>query len=61
MSKKPIKPEDRKIKFSVTINPLLFSKIDDLGINKSKYVETLIKTDLIKRKIINKTSDNEKM
>lgn len=54
MSKKPINPEERKIKFSVTINPLLFNKIDELYNNKSKYVESLIYDDLIKNKIIDK-------
>lgn len=49
MSKKPIKPEDRKTKFSVTINPVLFSKMDALYQNKSKYVEELILADMIKK------------
>ena len=57
MSKKAINPEERKIKFSVTINPLLFSKIDELYMNKSKYVESLIYADLIKHKIIDKNQD----
>jgi hypothetical protein len=57
MSKKPINPEERKIKFSVTINPLLFNKIDELYNNKSKYVESLIYADLIKNKIIDKNHD----
>jgi len=57
MSKKAINPEERKIKFSVTINPLLFSKIDELHNNKSKYVESLIYADLIKNKIIDKNQD----
>lgn len=57
MSKKPINPEDRKIKFSVTINPLLFSKIDELYKNKSKYVESLIYADLIKNNIIDNNQD----
>ena len=54
MSKKPIKPEERKTKFSVTINPHLFSKIDELYNNKSKYVESLIYADLVKNKLIDK-------
>lgn len=57
MSKKPINPEDRKIKFSVTINPLLFNKIDELYKNKSKYVESLIYADLIKNNIIDNNQD----
>lgn len=48
MSKKPIKPEERKIKFSVTINPILFFKLEELKSNKSKYVEQLILDDMIK-------------
>ena len=57
MSKKPINPEERKIKFSVTINPLLFNKIDELYKNKSKYVESLIYADLIKNNIIDNNQD----
>jgi hypothetical protein len=57
MSKKPIKPEERKTKFSVTINPHLFSKIDELYNNKSKYVESLIYADLIKNNIIDNNQE----
>ena len=61
MSKKPINPEDRKTKISVTINPILFSKIEELYPNKSKYVEKLIVADLIKNKHLDKLFYNEKM
>ena len=46
MSKKPINPEDRKIKLSITINPNLFNIIDKLYQNKSKYIEMLIIADI---------------
>ncbi len=46
MSKKPINPEDRKIKLSITINPNLFNIIDKLFQNKSRYIEELIITDM---------------
>ena len=54
MSRESLKPEERRIKFSVTINPILFNKIDELETNKSKYVEKLIYNDLLKNNKINK-------
>lgn len=54
MSRESLKPEERRIKFSVTINPILFNKIDELETNKSKYVEDLIYQDLIKNNQIPK-------
>lgn len=54
MSRKELKPEERRIKFSVTINPILFDKMDELVSNKSTYVESLIYADLVKNKHINK-------
>jgi len=53
MSKNKLNEEDRKIKFSITINPVLFNKIDELQKNKSKYVEKLIYKDLLKNNNIN--------
>lgn len=50
MSKKPLKPENKKIKFSVTIDPILFKKMNDLYDNKSKYIESLIFNDLVNNK-----------
>jgi hypothetical protein len=47
MSKKPIKPEDRKVKLSITIDSVLYSKITEKYDNKSKYIEDLIKADII--------------
>lgn len=52
MSRKPLKIETRKTKFSITINPLLFNKIDELKSNKSKYIERLIYEDLINKSLI---------
>lgn len=54
MSRESLLPEERKIKFSVTINPILFNKIDEIEHNKSKYVERLIYMDLIKNNKIDK-------
>lgn len=54
MSKKQLKPEERKVKISVTISPVIFGKIVKLHTNKSKYVEQLILADLIKNKEIDK-------
>jgi len=54
MSKEKLKQEERKVKFSVTINPALYKKIDELNNNKSKYIESLIYMDLIKNKHISK-------
>lgn len=54
MSRKHLKPEECKIKFSITINPLLFNKMDEIHNNKSKYVERLIYKDLLKNNIIDK-------
>lgn len=48
MSKKPLKPEERKIKFSITIDPKLYDIINKNYSNKSKYVEQLIIYDLNK-------------
>ena len=48
MSKKPLKPEERKIKFSITIDPKLYYLINKIYSNKSKYVEQLIMRDLNK-------------
>lgn len=49
MSKKELSPEERKVKFSVTIDPIIFNKLNELISNKSKYVEELIRKDLKKR------------
>jgi len=60
MSKEKLKPEERKIKFSITINPLLFNKINGLYTNKSKYIEKIILKDLTNKGLINEDED-EKM
>jgi hypothetical protein len=46
MSKKALKPEERKIKFTISINPKLFNKMNINQSNKSKYIEWLIYNDL---------------
>jgi hypothetical protein len=37
------KEEDKKIKFSISIDPILFQKMDTEMINKSKLIEKLLK------------------
>jgi hypothetical protein len=37
------KEEDKKIKFSITLNPELFKRMDNEMINKSKLIESLLK------------------
>lgn len=54
MSKNKLTPETRKIKFSITVNPILFNQINQLEPNKSKYIERLIYNDLINNNLINK-------
>lgn len=54
MSRKKLNPEDCRIKFSITINPILFAKVNELKKNKSKYIEQLIYNNLLKDKQINK-------
>lgn len=56
MSKESLKPEERKTKFSITIDPILFNKINELESNKSRYIERLIFLDLIKNKKINENT-----
>lgn len=52
MSRKKIPLNSKKIKFSITINPILFEKINILEFNKSKYIEGLIYADLLSKKVI---------
>ena len=56
MSRKKIPLNSKKIKFSITINPILFKKIDILEFNKSKYIEGLIYADLLSKKVIDNNS-----
>jgi hypothetical protein len=48
MSKKQLKPEERKMKFSISIDRNLFDQINSIHSNKSKYIEKLIDQDLNK-------------
>lgn len=52
MSKKSLKPEERKIKFTISISPKIFNKINETQSNKSKYIEWLIYNDLKHKNII---------
>ena len=56
MSKKELNPEERKVKFSISLSPVLFDIVDKTLTNKSKYIENLILSDLIKQKKITKNT-----
>lgn len=42
MARKLMKPENRKIKFSITINPEINNRLEELKINKSKLINWLL-------------------
>jgi predicted transcriptional regulator len=48
MSKKQLKPEERKIKFSISIDRELFKIVNLRFSNKSKYIQKLIEQDINK-------------
>jgi hypothetical protein len=48
MSKKPLPISERKVKLSITIDKALNKIIEAKINNKSKYIEELIKKDLLK-------------
>lgn len=52
MGRKSLKPENRKIKFSIRINPEFYKHILKTEKNKSKYIEDLIFNDLKNKKTI---------
>lgn len=37
------KPEEKKVKFAISIDPMIFRRMDDEMINKSKLIEILLK------------------
>jgi hypothetical protein len=49
MSKKPIPINERKVKLSITIDRLLNNEMELNTNNKSKYIEDLIKKDLLNK------------
>ncbi len=53
--RKKLKAEDKKHSLTITINPLILNKINELYNNRSKYIEKLIVKDLIKNKHIKDT------
>lgn len=55
MSKKPINPEERKVKFTISINPKIFEALSKFQTNKSKYIEWLIYKDLLRKKHVKET------
>ena len=54
MSRKTESEKGCKVSFSITLDPTLYNKVDELHRNKSKYVEKLICEDMVKNKIITK-------
>jgi hypothetical protein len=44
MSKKPLPPEERKIKIGITIDRKLDIYLESITNNKSKFIEDLIRT-----------------
>ena len=51
MSRKSLKPEERKVKITIRLHPKLYSNVK-LESNMSKYIEYLIYCDLKNKKII---------
>lgn len=55
MARKKMLDEEKKIKTGITINTELLNlfeeHIKDINVNRSKYIESLIKKDIIKRGI----------
>ena len=55
MSKKKLPEGEKKVKFTVSINPEIFKTVDDKVFNKSKYIEKLIYQDLLSKNLIDST------
>lgn len=50
--RKKLPENEKKVTLSVTINPSIITKLDELQKNKSKYIEWLIYQDLRKNNLI---------
>jgi len=50
--RKKLDEKEKKVTVTVSINPLIMQKVDELYNNKSKYIENLIAKDLFKNKHI---------
>ena len=50
--RKKLTQEEKKVKVTVTINPVLMNKVDEFISNKSKYIEWLIYKDLKNKDMI---------
>ena len=48
MSKKSLKKEDRKVKFTISLDPILYDKLNKAHSNKSKFIESIISKSLDK-------------
>jgi len=55
MSRKQLKPTERKTKFSITIHPSIFNVLETIKPNKSRYIERIIYEDLLKNNYIDKS------
>lgn len=47
--RKKLTVDEKKVSVTLTLNPMLIKKVDELCNNKSKYVERLIYNDLLKK------------
>ena len=53
--RKKLSVDEKKVSVTLTLNPMIIKKVDELYNNKSKYVEKLIYKDLL----INKHIDED--
>ncbi len=54
MSRSKLVQEEKKVNTTVTLNPAIYNKINELQNNKSKYIERLIYNDLVKNNHLDK-------
>lgn len=52
--RKKLNETEKKVTVTLTINPVLMNRVNELYNNKSKYIEKLIYNDLLKNKFIEK-------
>jgi hypothetical protein len=53
--RKKLKENEKKVKLTCTINPIIFNKVNELHSNVSKHIEWLIYQDLRKHNQIDET------
>jgi len=52
--RKKLNEGEKKVTVTLTINPILMNKVNELYNNKSKYIERLIYNDLLDKNILSK-------